>query len=154
EVRGAQQGPAHLLEDDDQLDVGVARAAELLGNDQALQAQLLGHLGPDRLVVAFGRLHEPAHFGLRGLVVHKPAHRLAQLLLLFTEGEIHFGVSLGPVGKSTIRFVFLAHRLVSCTTRTTRPRSTGSSSGPWTTTSTCCVARRPANRSCSTPRTS
>ena len=44
EVRGAQQRRAHLLEHHDQLHVGEPRPAELLGDGQALQAELLGHL--------------------------------------------------------------------------------------------------------------
>ncbi len=34
EERSTQEGSAHLLENDDQLDVGEARAAELLGNGE------------------------------------------------------------------------------------------------------------------------
>ena len=51
EVGGGEQGPAHLLEHDDQLDVGVAGAPVLLGDGEALEAQLLAHLLPD----AWGR---------------------------------------------------------------------------------------------------
>ena len=52
EVGRAQEGPAHLFEHHDQLDEAVARAAELLGDDQALQAELLAHLRPHGRVVA------------------------------------------------------------------------------------------------------
>ena len=65
EVRGAQQRPAHLLEHDAELDVAVARAAELLGDGQALQAHLLAHLRPDGRVEALLGLHLLAHGGLR-----------------------------------------------------------------------------------------
>ena len=64
EVGGAQQAPAHLLEHHDELDVAVARAAVLLGDDQALEAQLLGHLLPDGRVVALLGLHQPPDLGL------------------------------------------------------------------------------------------
>ena len=80
---------AHLLEHHDQLDVGEAGAAELLGDGQALQAELLGHLGPDRGVVALGGLHQPADLGLGRLVLEEAADRLAQLFLLLAEGEVH-----------------------------------------------------------------
>src|SRR5947207_3016426 len=52
EVRRAQQGAAHLLQHDGELDVAVARAAVLLRDGQALQAELVAHLLPDRGVVA------------------------------------------------------------------------------------------------------
>ena len=64
EVRRAQQAAAHLLEHDGELDVAEALAAELLGDDQALEPELVGHLGPDRGVVALGGLHEAADLGL------------------------------------------------------------------------------------------
>ena len=52
EERRAQQRAAHLLEHDAELDVAEPGAAELLGDVQALQAHLLGHLRPHGLVVA------------------------------------------------------------------------------------------------------
>ena len=100
EVGGAQQGPTHLLEHHDQLHVRVAGAAELLGDGQALQAQLFGHLRPDRRVVALGGLHQPAYLGLGGLVLQEAADRPAQLFLLFAEGKIHAGLS--PLGSRII----------------------------------------------------
>ena len=73
EVGGAQQSPAHLLEDDPELHVGVARPAVLLGDGQALEAQLLGHLAPYGGVVPLGGLHQPAHLGGRRLVLEEAA---------------------------------------------------------------------------------
>ena len=61
EVRRAQQRTAHLLEHDDELDVGVAGAAEVLGHDEALQTELLAHLPPHGVVVALLGRHELAH---------------------------------------------------------------------------------------------
>ena len=89
EERRAQQRGAHLLEHDDQLDVGEARAAELLGDGERLQAELVGHLAPHGRVVALGGVHEPAHLGLGRLLGQEPADRGAQLFLLVTEGEVH-----------------------------------------------------------------
>ena len=71
EVRGAQQAAAHLLEHDDELDVAVARAAELLGDDEALQAHLLAHLRPHGGVVAGLGLHQLADGGLVALGVEE-----------------------------------------------------------------------------------
>ena len=48
-----------------QLDEAKAGAAEGLGDDERLEAELVGHLAPDRLVVALGGRHEPSHLGLR-----------------------------------------------------------------------------------------
>ena len=67
EERGAQQRAAHLLEHDAELDEAVAGAAVLLGDAQALEAQLLGHLAPDGLVVAVLGLHQLADGGLGAL---------------------------------------------------------------------------------------
>ena len=72
-----------------ELHVGEARAAELLGDGQRLQAQLVGHLAPHGGVVPVGRVHQAAHLGLGRLLRQEPAHRGAQLVLLVTEGEIH-----------------------------------------------------------------
>ena len=66
EVRRAQQHAAHLLEHDAELDEREALAAVLLGDVQALEPELLGHLRPDRGVVALGGLHEPAHLASSG----------------------------------------------------------------------------------------
>src|SRR3546814_6842054 len=65
EVGGAQQGAAHLLEHDGELDEGEALAAELLGDDEALEAELVGHLAPDLLVVALFGVHQPTDLGDR-----------------------------------------------------------------------------------------
>jgi hypothetical protein len=91
EVRRGEQAAAHLLEHDDQLDEGVARAAELLGDDQALQAHLLGHLGPHGAVVAGLGVHELAHGGFVGLGVEEVLDDLAQCFLVLAEGEVHDG---------------------------------------------------------------
>ena len=85
----AQQGAAHLLEHDGELDVGEALAAELLGDDQALQAQLVGHLAPDGGVVALVGVHEAADLGLGRLALEELAGDAAELFLLLGEGEVH-----------------------------------------------------------------
>jgi hypothetical protein len=69
EVGGAQQGPAHLLEHHAQLDVGVTRAAELLRDDEALEAELLAHLLPDGGVEALFGVHQAPDLGLGRLLV-------------------------------------------------------------------------------------
>src|SRR4029079_8878602 len=93
EVRRAEQDPAHLLEHDAELDEGEALAAVLLGDVEALEAELVRHLRPDRGVVALGGLHEPAHLGRGRLRLHELADGVAQLLLLFPEGELYRGSS-------------------------------------------------------------
>ena len=107
EERRAQQRGAHLLEHDQQLDVGEARAPELLGDGERLQAELVGHLAPHRRVVALGGVHETAHLGLGRLLGQEPAHRGAQLLLLVTEGEIHPRAPL-PLPPAAPPAVFVA----------------------------------------------
>ena len=106
EERGAQQAAAHLLEDHAQLDVAVARASVLLGDGQALQAQLLGHLAPDRGVVALVGLHQPPYLGLAALVGEKVGGDLAQLFLLFGEGEVqcvpHEVTASGGAGRADV----------------------------------------------------
>ncbi len=92
EVGGAQQRPAHLLEDHGELDEGEALAAELLGDDQALEAELVGHLAPDGVVVALVGVHEAADLGLGRLALEELAGDAAELFLLLGEGEVH-----GPV---------------------------------------------------------
>src|SRR4029079_19634021 len=94
EVRRAEQDPAHLLEHDAELDEGEALAAVLLGDVEALEAELVRNLRPHRGVVALGGLHEPAHLGRGRLRLHELADGVAQLLLLFREGEVHRGSSL------------------------------------------------------------
>ena len=89
EVRGAQQGPAHLLEHHRELDEREALAAELLRHDHALQAQLVGHLAPHGGVVALVGVHEPAHLGLGRLALEELAGDAAELFLLLGEGEVH-----------------------------------------------------------------
>src|SRR5207248_2384203 len=89
EVRRAQEGAAHLLEDDDELDIGEARAAVLLGDGQALEPELLGHLAPYGRVEALLGLHQPADLRRRRLVLEEAADGAPELLLLFAEGEVH-----------------------------------------------------------------
>jgi len=89
EVRGGEQRTAHLFEDDDQLDVAVARPAVLLGNGEALQTELLAHLVPDLGVVALGGLHEPPDLGLGALLLEEPPNALPELFLLLIECEVH-----------------------------------------------------------------
>ena len=86
-----------LLEHDAELDEREALAAVLLGDRQALQAELVRHLRPDRRVVALGRLHEPAHLALGALRLEELPHGVAQLVLLFREREVHRG-SFSPWG--------------------------------------------------------
>lgn len=85
----AEQPPAHLLEDDAELDEGEALAAVGLGDVQALEAELLGHLLPDPGVVALAGLHEAAHLGGGRLLLHEAPDGLAELFLLLGEGEVH-----------------------------------------------------------------
>ena len=87
--RRTQQRAAHLFEHDAQLDVAVARATELFGHDQALQAHLLTHLRPHRSVVAVVGFHLLAHSALGALGVEELAHGLAELVLFFGEGKVH-----------------------------------------------------------------
>ena len=89
EVRGAQQGAAHLLEHDDLLDVAEALAAVLLGDGEGLEAHLLGHLVPDGVVVALLGVHLLADGGFGGLVLEEAADELAELFLLLGEGKVH-----------------------------------------------------------------
>ena len=89
EERCAQQGAAHLLEHDSELDVAVARAAVLLGDVQTLQAHLLAHLRPHRRIEAVLGLHLLAHGGLGALGLEECSDGLAQLFLFFGEGKVH-----------------------------------------------------------------
>jgi hypothetical protein len=98
EVGGAQQRPAHLLEHHDQLDVGEPGTTELLGDDEALQAHLLGHLVPDRVVGALLGGHELAHRSLGGLVLQELPNDATQFFLLLAEGEIHRVAPRGTAG--------------------------------------------------------
>src|SRR5690606_15370863 len=90
EVGGAQESAAHLLENDGELHEAEALAAKLLGDDQALEAELVGHLAPDLLVVALLGVHEAAHFGLGRLALEELAGDAAELFLLLVEGEVHW----------------------------------------------------------------
>ena len=96
EVRRAQQGPAHLLEHDGELDEGEALAAVLLRDDQALEAELVGHLAPHGGVVALVGVHEAADLGLGRLALEELAGDAAELFLLLGEGEVHGRRFYGP----------------------------------------------------------
>jgi hypothetical protein len=98
EERGAQQGAAHLLEHHDELDVAVARATELLGDDQALQAHLLAHLRPHGGVVAGLGVHELTDGRLAGLGVEEVLDDLAELFL-FGERKVHGDSLLSSPGR-------------------------------------------------------
>ena len=91
EERRAEEDPAHLFEHDAELEEGEALTAVLLGDVEALQAELVRHLAPHRGVVALGRLHQPSHLARRRLRLEEPTHRIAQLFLLVGEGEVHGG---------------------------------------------------------------
>ena len=113
EVRGAQQRAAHLLEHDGELDEGEALAAELLGDDEALQAQLVGHLAPHGGVVALVGVHQATDLGLGRLALEELAGDAAELFLLLGEGEVHGGLS---------RAIAAARRQPECVRmRTLRP---------------------------------
>ena len=96
EERGAQQGAAHLLEDDAEFDVAEAGTAVLLGDVQTLESHLLGHLAPYVAVEAGLGLHLLAHRLLGALGFHEGADGAAQFVLFLGEGEVHAAsVSVG-----------------------------------------------------------
>ena len=106
-----QQAAAHLLEHDGELDVAEALAAELLGDDQALEPELVRHLGPHRGVVALGGLHEAADLGLGRLGVEELADDAPQLLLLLGEGEVHGADPAAGGGAPATRSVYTCVRM-------------------------------------------
>src|SRR4029077_17230731 len=147
-----QEGGPHLFEHHREPDVAVARAAVLLGDDEALEAHLLAHLTPHGVVVALLGVHQAAHLGLGRLLVEEGPHGAAKLFLLLAEGEVH-GIPPGTARLGTSGSAFLLDprgkpdlqakdeipktrlwRSSQCTTATTRSRSTSSSSGRTTTT--------------------
>ena len=69
--------------------------AQLLGNGEALQTELLRHLRPHRRVVALVGLHEPADLRLGRLLLEERPHRAPQLLLLVGQGEVHASPLMG-----------------------------------------------------------
>ena len=83
----AQQRPAHLLEHDAELDVAEPLPSERLGDDEALEAQLLGHRGPHRGIEAAPRLHLLANGRLGGVGLDEAPDHPAELFLLLGEGE-------------------------------------------------------------------
>src|SRR5581483_6713233 len=91
EVGRTQQRATHLLEHDRELDVAEALTAELLGDRQRLEPELVGHLRPRGRVVALGRLHQATDLGFARLVVEELANDAAELFLLLGEGEVHGG---------------------------------------------------------------
>ena len=88
--------PAHLLEHHGELHEREALAAVLLGDDQALEAELVGHLAPHGGVVALVGVHEAADLGLGRLALEELAGDAAELFLLLGEGEVHAGGSRSP----------------------------------------------------------
>ena len=89
EVRRAEQHASHLLEHDAELDEAEPLPAVGLRDVEALQPELLGHLGPDGGVVAVGRLHEAPDLGLGALGLQELADGVPQLVLLVREREVH-----------------------------------------------------------------
>ena len=83
EERCAQETAAHFFENDGEFDIAVAAAAELLGNDQRLEAHLFGHLLPNGFVIARLGFHQPANLGLWAFRRHELVHDLTELFLLF-----------------------------------------------------------------------
>ena len=108
EVRGAQQGAAHFLENDDLLDEAEALAAVFLGDGECLEAHLLGHLVPDGLVVALIGLHLLAHVVLGRLFLEEGAHEVAKLVLFFREGEVHGADHIDPLGEAPTSHAYTA----------------------------------------------
>src|SRR4029077_18965007 len=83
-----------------------ARATEILGDDEALEAELLAHLLPDGGVVAVFGLHQAPDLGLGRLLVEEGADGLAELFLLLAEGEVHGAI----LHRAPIRY-----RIAVCT---------------------------------------
>ena len=77
-----------------------ALAAELLGDDQALEAQLVGHLAPHGGVVALVGVHQATDLGLGRLALEELAGDAAELFLLLGEGEVHGPGSSGGAERS------------------------------------------------------
>ncbi len=67
QVRRAQQGAPHLLQDDADLADTCPGPAVLLGDEQADDTQLARQPRPDLPVEAFRRLHQTPDLGLRGV---------------------------------------------------------------------------------------
>ena len=85
-----RQGAAQLLGDQAQLQVGEAKAAVFLGDDDAEEPHV-GEALPQGLVVGLRALEDRPHGGGRALV-RKVAPRLgAQGLLIVGEFKVHFG---------------------------------------------------------------
>ena len=89
QVGRAQQRPAHLLENDAELEVAEPGSLVLLGHGHALQPELVAHLLPDRGVVAGVGGHQPPHALLGRLAAQEAAHRGPQFQLLVGEEEVH-----------------------------------------------------------------
>ena len=94
EERSAQQHPAHLLQDDAQLDEAEPGTAVGFGYRQAVQAELAGHLRPDRGVVAEIGGHQPADVRLGRGTLEKAPDGIAQFFLVLVEVEVHRRVPL------------------------------------------------------------
>jgi hypothetical protein len=81
---------AQLFERDAELEEAEALAAARLGDREALQAELLGHLLPHVAVEAGRGLGVLAHLADRPAFFDEAAHDGSKLFLLFAEREIHF----------------------------------------------------------------
>ena len=126
EERGAQQRPAHLLEHDAELDVAVARAAELLGDDAGPagpSARPSATTRPGRSPFSVSICSRTAVSGALG--VEEAADGLAQLFLLLGEGEVHgANACAGWRASRPIRLVY------TCVHTCPRPRSASASCAP------------------------
>ena len=99
----AGQSTPHFLHGDQQLDVGVARAAVLLGDDQSRESELLGHLAPGVGVPSSVGRHLLAHDGLAGLVGEERAYCGAQLVVLIGELEVECHARFSTAATSAAR---------------------------------------------------
>jgi hypothetical protein len=86
--RAAVQRPAHLLHDHRELDDAAARAPELLGHRESLQAHL-GHQAPQFRVVPAVRLHRRSHRLFRAVPGEQVPCRGPQRGVLRGQDKIH-----------------------------------------------------------------
>ena len=94
--------PPELLDEDAEVQVAEAGAAVLLGNHEALPAEL-GHLLPEvRAVAGLVFFHGP-HVFFGALVLEEVARRVADQVLLFAEAQIHRCPSLIRVAEQAHR---------------------------------------------------
>ena len=114
QVGRAQQRPAHLLEDDAELDVAEPGSLVLLGNGQPDQAELVAQLPPDRGVVASRGGHQPAHGLLGRLAGQEVAHGGPQFQLLVRAEEVHPASRLTAFYYSKIIQLVILSRKGAC----------------------------------------